>query len=301
MKRIILVAMVLTAAVGVAQQNQQPNAPHYQSNLTERPQAPTYSDLYCSGFITSEKVNLENKVAAGLNTPNASLYSTGNTIYLSGPAYQEGAQFTVLRELKDPNRYEPFVGQRAAIKSLGQPYAEIGRVRVKALRGTIAVAEVEFSCQNLTVGDIVVPFQEHAPVPYRKVSTLEMFPQNPSKVAARIVMAREFDTEVGTGQKVYLSAGANQGVKAGDYFRIVRGYDLDKLSPVDATSYKAPVADDTQLVPGRVTKETTKALPVHTIGEAIVLRVTPTSATAMITNALQAVEVGDQVQLENEQ
>jgi hypothetical protein len=282
MKRIILVAMVLTAAVGVAQQNQQPNAPHYQSNLTERPQAPTYSDLYCSGFITSEKVNLENKVAAGLNTPNASLYSTGNTIYLSGPAYQEGAQFTVLRELKDPNRYEPFVGQRAAIKSLGQPYAEIGRVRVKALRGTIAVAEVEFSCQNLTVGDIVVPFQEHAPVPYRKVSTLEMFPQNPSKVAARIVMAREFDTEVGTGQKVYLSAGANQGVKAGDYFRIVRGY-------------------DTQLVPGRVTKETTKALPVHTIGEAIVLRVTPTSATAMITNALQAVEVGDQVQLENEQ
>ena len=37
-------------------------------------------------------------------------------------------------------------------------------------------------------------------------------------------MGKDFDSVVGTGQKVYLNVGSNQGVKVGDYFRATRNY-----------------------------------------------------------------------------
>ncbi len=37
-------------------------------------------------------------------------------------------------------------------------------------------------------------------------------------------MGKDFDSVLGTGQKVYFNVGSNQGVKVGDYFRAVRSY-----------------------------------------------------------------------------
>ncbi len=304
MKKVTVVVLALMATLAFAQdapQQTQPQAPSFQTNLTERAQAPSYSDLYCSGFITNQKINSTNLVSGGQNSPNETLYATGNLIFLSGSGYQEGARFSVVRELKDPNHYEPFAGQRTALKSMGQPYSDIGRVRVVAIRGTTAVAEVEFTCQNITIGDLVIPFQEHPPVAYRKNTSMERFPSTKGRVSARIVMAREFDTVVGTGQKVFINAGADKGIKVGDYFRAVRSYDPHKIDPVDATAYSAPVGDDTQLVPGNLDRKKAPELPLRNLGQMIVLTVTPTTSTAMITNALETIEVGDEVELENEQ
>jgi len=304
MKKVTVVVLFLMAAMAIAQDTppqSQAQAPRFQTNLTERAQAPTYSDLYCSGFITKDNINAANIVSGGQNSPNETLYATGNLIFLEGSGYQEGQRYSVVRQLHDPNRYEPFVGQKAAILSLGQPYADIGRVRVVALRGATAVAEVEFTCQNITIGDVVMAFQEHPPVAYRKNSSLERFHSGKGRVTARIVMAREFDTVVGTGQKVYIDAGTNKGIKVGDYFRAVRGYDPNKIDPVDATAYNAPVGDDTQKVPGKVDRKKSAELPVRNLGQMIVINATSTTATAMITNAFEGIEVGDEVELEEDQ
>jgi len=307
MQKVILIALVLFAVAVVAQEQQeqappaQPAAQKFTTNLTQREAAPSYSDLYCAGFLTGESISKTNLIAGGTNSPDETLYARGNTVFVSGSGMKEGEQYSVLRELRDPNHYEPFVGQRRELIAMGQPYAELGRLRVVALRGSIAVAEVEFSCQQMTLGDIVIPFREHPPVQFRKSMTMDRFPAGPGHLNARIVMAREFDTAVGTGQKVYLNAGSNKGVKVGTYFRAVRYYDPERLNPVDNLSYKAPVGDDTQKVPGTVSPVTAKNLPARNIGEMIVLNVTQTSATAMITNSLEAIQIGDWVEMEDEQ
>jgi hypothetical protein len=301
MKKVILMAFMAAAASLMAQTPQQtPATSQYQSNIAERAQAPSYSDLYCSGFITDQNISMKNTVAGGTASPNETIYATGNQVFISGGGLTEGSRYSILRALRDPNRYEPYKGQKAQIAALGQPYAEIGRVQVIALRGPIAIAQVEFTCQNITLGDIAVPFQEHAPVTYRKSTSMERFPAAPGSTHARIVMAREFDTHVGTGQKVYLNVGSNKGVKVGDYFRAVRGYNFDKIDPVDVIATKAPVGDDTQKYPGKIDKELAAQMPVRNLGEMIVLNVTATSATAMITNALESIQVGDEVELEGE-
>jgi hypothetical protein len=302
MKKIIVALLALLAVVAVAQEEAapapQPTGQKFSTNLVQRDEAPSYSDLYCAGFMTTEAVSKTNMISGGMNTPDETQFARGTTVFVGGGGLQEGSQYSVIRELTDPNHYEAFNGQRAAKAAAGQPYAELGRIRVVAIRGNQAVAEVEFSCQNMTLGDIVVPFKEHVPVAYRKSGSFDRWPSGPGRMNARIVMAQEFDTELGQGRKVYLDAGSGKGVKVGDYFRAVRGYDPDKLGGVDPLSYHAPVGEDTQTMPGTVTAETAKSLPLRNIGEMIVLNVTQSSATVMITNSLEYIYVGDWVEME---
>jgi len=305
MKKTLLVALVLMATAAVAQEQAPPaaplEAPKVTTDMTLQNETPSYSDLYCSGFITNESITHTNKIVGGTYSPEQTQFTRGGTIFVNGGGLQEGVQYSVLRELRDPNHYEPFTGQRAAINAAGQPYDELGRIRVVSIRGNVAVAQVEFSCQNMTLGDLVVPFKEHEPVTFRKTSVLPRFPAGPGHLSARIIMAREFDTQLRPGHKVYLSAGSNRGVIVGHYFRVIRGYDPAKLEAVDNLSFKAPIGEDTQKYPGTITPETAKTLPVRDIGEMIVLSVTPSSATAMVVNAVEDIHVGDWVEMEDEQ
>lgn len=297
MKRAALL-LALCASVGFAQQPGPPAPVRIgTTNVAPRVQAPTYADMYCSGFISKQEFTRSNHIVAGAESPHQTQFNQGSIVYLEGTAYAEGARFSVLRALHDLNRSPAFAGQMAAVSQLGQLYAELGRVRVMAIRGKTAVAQVEHTCSEIGVGDIVVPFQEKTPVAYRDVP-FDMFPAAPGRVSARIVMAKEFDWVVGTGEKVYLSAGADKGVKVGDYFRALRTYDPAKMDTSEALSFHAPQTDDTQQHKVSVPKSKYAELPKRAVAQMIVLNVTPTSSTAMITYALDIVNVGDMVELE---
>ena len=299
MKRLCLLLLVLTVAVAACAQDQaMPTAPAQRTtNMVERPPAPTYSDLNCAGFISKEKYNHANYVLAGAEAPAATQFAQGDVIFLEGGGYAEGERYSIIRELRDPNRNPAFIGQAKAIAAVGQPYQELGRVRVTTMRGKTAIATVEFSCTAMVTGDLVVPFVEKQPVAFRS-TTMERWPASAGSVNGRILMAKEFDVVVATGQKVYLSVGSSQGVKVGDYFRAVRGYDPMKIDQTEALSYKVQQSEDTSYVNPRLPNSTYAGLPKRALGEMVVLSVTPTSATAMITNAMEHINIGDTVELE---
>jgi hypothetical protein len=277
----------------------------------ERVQTPTYADLYCAGFISKQAVPDANFVAGGLQTPNTTKFVNGDMVFLSGGGYQTGQQYTILRALKDPNRYELFGGQHAMLKQMGQPYSELGRVRIVDARSKMAIGQVEFSCDPINPGDVAVPFAEKTPVSFHPPLQFDRFIPATSKLSARIVMARDFDSELGTGMKVYLNAGSNQGVKAGDYFRAVRTYDASLKDPVDSLSFKAALAEDTQKkMPSVDAHMFTKNngpnihvadMPRRAVGEIVILSTTPTTSTGMIVFALEDVHVGDGVEMDDQQ
>ncbi len=300
MKRVALL-LVLCTTVALAQQ-QPPAAPptgiaSSATNLVERIEGPTYSDLYCAGFITKQEIGRGNYVLGGVETPNQTQFAQDDILFLEGSGYQEGARYSIVREVKDPDRMPVFAGQAAAIAAVGQPYADLGRVRVIAIRGKNTIAQVEFSCNAIVPGDLLVPFQEKQRLTYRPKTTLERFPAE-TAVTARIVMAKDFDTIAATGHKFYINAGADKGLKVGDYIRVVRGYDPAKMDQVDALSYRYTNSEDTQKNDIGLPVARLAELPRRVLAEAIVLNVTPTSATAMITLALESVNVGDTVELE---
>ena len=275
---------------------------------TQRVQMPTYADVYCSGFINRQTLPDANFVAGGLQTPGTTKFVRGDVVYLQGTGYSAGAQYEIVRALRDINEYEMFPGQSKLLKATGQPYEEVGRVRVIDTRSKMAVAQIEYSCDPINPGDTAIPFAEKAMVSFHEPIHFDRFLPTGSKVSGRIVMGKDFDSEFGTGQKVYFNVGANQGVKVGDYFRAVRNYEADLHDPVDSLSFKAAVSEDTQkkqpsFDPTMFTKGNgpvihVRDLPRRAVGEIVVIGTTPTTATGMIVFAMEDVHAGDGVELD---
>jgi hypothetical protein len=301
------------AADPAGQSAPQNTSPTSVSFPVERIQTPTKADLYCAGFITKQAVPNANFIAGGLNTPNTTKFVNDDIVYLVGSGYQAGAEYTIVRELQDPNQYEVFPGQHAAVAAAGQPYAEVGRVRVIDTRNKTAVAQVEFACDTITIGDTAIPFAEKPAIAFHAPLRFDRFAPPSGKLSGRIVLAKDFDLELGTGMKVYLNVGSSQGVKVGDYFRAVRSYAADLSDPVDSLSFRASTTEDTQKRQPRVEPSLmnmtygkgpvirVRDLPQRAVGEVVVIGITPTAATGMIVFALEDVHVGDGVELDEQQ
>src|ERR1700693_2114142 len=143
-------------ANSAAEPSPQGTSPTSVSFPVERVQTPTHADIYCAGFLSKQLLPNANYVAGGLHTANTTKFVNGDIIYLGGGGYQSGQQYTILRALQDPNKYELFGGQHALIKATGQPYAELAQVKIIDTRSKSAIAEVEFSCDPIVPGDIAV-------------------------------------------------------------------------------------------------------------------------------------------------
>jgi len=271
---------------------------------------PTYADLYCAGFISKQSLPDANYVAGGLETPQTTKFANGEIVYMKGSGYSVGAQYEIVRALRDVNEYETYPGQQKLVKATGQPYQTVGRVRVIDTRSKTAVAQVEYSCDPINPGDTAIPFAERPMVPFHPPLRFDRFLPTGSKISGRIVMGKDFDAVLGTGRKAYLNVGANQGVKVGDYFRAVRRYEEDLKSPVDSLSFRAALSEDTQkkqpsFDPAMFERSNgpvihVRDLPRRAVGELVIISTTPTTATAMIVFAMEDVHAGDAVELDEQ-
>lgn len=298
MKKLALVLVILAAVAVMAQQPAAPAPPMAATNLTERVAAPTLSDVYCAGFITNQLVPETNFVVAGWSTPHQTKYADRDYIYIQGGSYPDGTLLSVVRRVKDPNRYQAFPHQNMDIAAVGQPYADMAKVKVVATRNNITIAQVEFACDAITPGDLVMSYSERAIPAYHRQVPFDRFAVPNGKLMGRILMSRDFDVLLGSGRKGYLNVGSDQGVKVGDYFRVVRDYQVSKMDPVDALSYKASTSEDTQKKPPVFPTSRSGELPRRSLGEAIVLNVSPKSSTVMVTYSIEDLMVGDSVELE---
>ena len=314
----MLLLLMVTATLAVAQQSTTaitPDASGIVNTSVNVPfvrfQTPTAADIYCAGFLTKDRVPDANYVNGGLQTPTSTKFETGELVYLAGTGYQAGQLYSIVREMRDANQYEVYPGERKVLAAAGRPYGEIGRVRVVDTRSHSAIAQVEFSCDPINPGDVAVPFVEKPLVAFHVPGHFDRFAPANGKLSGRIVLGKDFDSVLGTGMKLYMNMGSNQGVKVGDYFRVVRSYTATLRDPVDSLSFKAQTSEDTQMRPpafeaNRFTK--TKGpnihvgdLPRRAVGELVVLHVTPTSSSAMVVFALEDVYAGDTVELDEQQ
>jgi hypothetical protein len=317
MKKTGLLVLLLTTAAwaqstdSVAVDAPQGTAPTSASFPSERVQTPTYADLYCAGFINKQMLPDANYVAGGLQTPTTTKFVSGDIVYMYGSGYTPGAEYEIVRALKDLNEYEMYPGQKKLLKETGQPYEEVGRIKIVDTRNKTAIAQVEYSCDGVNPGDTAIPFAEKQTVTFHVPIRFDRFLPASNRLSGRVVMGKDFDSELANGQKLYMNVGANQGVKIGDYFRAVRTYDADLHDPVDSLSFKAAIAEDTQLKtpsvdPRMFTKGNgpvihVRDLPRRAVGEIVVIGVTPTTATGMVVFALEDIHAGDDVELDQVQ
>lgn len=292
--------LIVLALAGVVSAQEAVSVKPGKATASEHTYPVSQSDLYCAGFM-SKPLSRDHFVAAGLQTPQQARYAIGDFIYLSGTGYEPGVRVSIVRQAHDPNRFAPFAGQDSLVKHNGEIYADLGYATVTETRpNNIAIAKVEFTCDPIVPGDQVVPFVVRQPVSYRQRSTAERFPDATSSVSGRIVASRNFEQFLGPGSNIYLNVGAKRGVKPGDYFRIVRGYERRAFDLAAVESYGQTLAEDTQKNAPRYPSKKLKELPHHLVGEAVVLSTHDDTATAIVSFVLEEVHVGDTVELEGE-
>jgi hypothetical protein len=314
MKKAVLFLLLLSPMALIAQQGSNDATPAGTiltsvSFPTERLITPTAADLNCAGFVSKPIGTKHQFVAGGLESPFTTRFANGEAIYLTGK-YEAGQHYNIVRELVDPNRFELFAGQWSALKAAGQPYEELARVQVIDTRGKMAVAKVEYSCDSVLPGDYVVPFVEKPTAAFHAPMRFDRFVLTNGQLSGRIILAKDFDSELGTGGKVYLNIGTSQGLKVGDFLRASRTYEATAHHPVDKQSFRAFTKEPTQskqtlVDPGFMDRTSgpvvhTSEMPRRAVGEVLILAVTPSTATGMIVFSLEPVHVGDRVELDQQ-
>lgn len=258
---------------------------------------PTDYEMYCSGFMTTAKVSDSRYIVGGLDSFwETSFAGPSDRLFIHGSGFNVGDRFQIVRPVRNPNEYAAFPGQVSLIRQTGQPYFELGIVKVLDVQKSIAIAAPELSCSEMKPGDLAVPFEKREIPVFRKVK-LEPFAVPNGKTTGRIVMGNDFESVVGSKGVVYLSIGSDKGLKVGDYLRATRTYDYKYGDPDLGMAARANIYEDTQRGTPRISRALFRDAPRHTLGDMVVLHVHPRSATAMIVTSLQEIQAGDSVEL----
>jgi hypothetical protein len=262
------------------------------------------NDIYCSGVVTSEAVPTDTFVITGEEGMTTLEYSGGDVVYLNKGAKQGisvGEVFSVIRPSDDPGRVEFTKWQQSILRKMGTVWEDEGRLVVISVLPTTSIARVDHPCGTIQRGDIVLPFMER-PVPPLK-SGIHFDPYLPAngKPLAMVITGKGFATEVGVNDVVYVNLGNQQGVKTGDFFRVFRytgqHNEVAFQEPRFAFNVEKSIGPTFGL--GGVSKAYTWSnTPREDIGEGVVLRTGPNSATVLITFSKREIFAGDYVEVE---
>ncbi|HVJ04838.1 MAG TPA: hypothetical protein VM578_04150 [Candidatus Saccharimonadales bacterium] len=262
---------------------------------------PSYSQMYCSGFVTRDSIPRANFVVGSKESPHQDRFAGRSTLFLGGPALVEGQRYSLLRQVQDPNREDSSPEQRKKFAKLGALYQEIGWVTVHSVQKDASVASFDFACDTAGPGDIVVPYQEKPSISFRSADgPVKPFRDASSAPKGHILAAKDFVGLLGNGQVVYTDFGTTKGIKPGDYLLVVRGYAPGDLNRIDRASERLPRGSEVTAVnPATIKPETDARLPQHILGEILILSATADSSTAIITRAFAEMELGDVVRQED--
>ena len=272
------------------------------------PPVPRVGDIYCSGEVTTEAVPHDTYVITGEQSNTRITFDEGDYVYVnkgSNQGVKVGDVFSAVRAVKDPFGIEWTKWEFAILKKMGTVWEDEGRVKVIIVRPDTSIGQVEHACDYMQRGDILVPFTERPAPPLKSEAGFDRFTPANGKPLAMVITGKKFQQQVGNNDIIYVNLGNSQGVKIGDYFRIFR-YQGTQHETAYQTPRYAFDQEDGMAVPdvgiygfGSVPKKWNWSnVPREDVGEGIVLRTGPNSATVLITFCLRPVFPGDYVEIE---
>ena len=283
----LCLVLLLGAGVSAAQR----------SEAVVRANQPDASQVNCAGFFSDQKVGGEAYIASGEESSFRLTFSSGFYVYINrgmNQGVKEGDLFSVTRKEGDPSKVVWFKWQPKLLRAMGDPYVDLGQLKIVKVQPKTSVAQVTFSCMPMQRGDIVLPYQPRPVGPFKDPAKFDIFAAVSGKPVAMVVTAKDWSQSVGQNDTVYVNLGTAQGVKLGDYFRIFR-YQGSRAETV-------PTEKDYQYklfgygsAPQRYEWND---LPREVLGEGIVMNVSRNSATVLITFSRKEIYAGDYVEIE---
>jgi hypothetical protein len=224
------------------------------------------TDLYCSGHITPEH-ELSGLTLTSVASEKYGV-ADGDVVYLNHGrdwSLQPGDEFAVVRPTGQ-------VAHPETGRLLGTYLKRLGKLRIMLVHDDSATAVIENACQDIEVGDDLLPWAE-IPVPMaRSMPDFDRWDIAPSGGATGTIVSTsdKFDL-IGVGNVIHTDLGASSGVRPGDVLTLYRH-----------NNAALPALDRLQRL---------------NIAQAVVLTVEPTTSTIKVTHSVQELFVGDQVEV----
>lgn len=268
------------------------------------------TDIYCTGFISEFPPRSELQLVGAEKENVKHDFSQGDVVYLSKSGEEgvyPGALYYVIRPLGAFKH--PFTGAK-----LGTYVRELGLIRVIQVQDRTATAEVVVSCDSMTFGDLLRPYEALVAPNAREARPLDRYGRGSGDLTGRIILSPGYHEYLGANRVVHIDLGQRQGVRAGDHFTIFRTVDRhegvttireDKVGYTRSSGFgsdryrggefsiDAERTSEDKVVKGR------PELPRKVVGELVVLKVENTAAVALITTSLAEINIGDLIERAN--
>jgi Flagellar assembly protein T, C-terminal domain len=277
------------------------------------------NNLYCAGYVQTGKVDTSKKIVGAENEQEQNVYSQGNNVFINlgaSKGVQVGDMFSVIRPR---GRVETRWTKK---NDLGFYVQEVGALEVVKVKNEVAVARVKTSCDNLLLGDLLVPTPSRTSPLSSQRPTLDVFSDPSGKAKGRIFMARDMQELLTRDQIVYVDLGSEDGATVGDYLTVYRplgkgnlfvndedesvsardeSFQSDKYRGGKFSNQAARKSGDEangKVVTTEKAKEDRPADLRKVVGELVILSVQGKTATAVIVRTAQEIHTGDWVELQ---
>ena len=268
------------------------------------------TDIYCTGFISETPLRPDLQVIGADRENFKSSFWQGDVVFLNKGregGVQPGAVYYVIRPLGEVKH--PFKK-----KKLGHLVRELGMLRVLEVHEKTSVAEIIISCDTITFGDMLKPYEEYQGPDPRDAHPLPRYGEGSGDVTGQIVMSPNYSEYLAANRVVYIDLGSRQDVRPGDYFTIFRQIGRsERIATMpkddivrersDGYGSKHYKGGDFSIESGRVPQDkvfrTRPAIPRKVLGEMVVLKVEKTTAVALITRTNAEINIGDFVERAN--
>jgi hypothetical protein len=276
------------------------------------------NNVYCAGYVQSSAIDTSRKVIGGVDEADQFMYSQNNYVYInagSNRGVNVGDMYSVVRPRGQVKTRWTRKGH------LGAYVQEVGAVEVVRVKAEVSVARVHTSCDNMLLGDLVMPLQPRVAPDYRQRPALDLFSDPSGKATGRLFMSRDSAEAIARDFIVYIDLGAEDNVQVGDYLTIFRR--LGKGNPFQGDWGESARARDTDYgsfeygggpfsnqtarksgdnARGKVvtTEKAKSGRPAlrKVVGEMVILNVKERTATALITRNATEIHTGDWVEVQ---
>lgn len=278
------------------------------------------NNLYCAGYIQNNPVNTNFEIVGGNQEREQNIYSQGNYVYITRGANAGSRVGDRLAVIRPRGKFSSDFSRKGR---LGIYVQEIGEVEIVDVKQDVSVARVTTSCNNLLLGDLIVPIPHRFSPIFQQRPALDVFADPSGKQMGRIVLARDARETLGREDIVYIDLGAEDNVKSGDYLTIFRPLgkggaaniqrDDETVSGTNSGfesrtfkggefSNQAPrkAGDMTEgkLVTPKDVKNRRPQNLRKVVGEMVILNVKERTATALIVRAVEEIHTGDRVEVQ---
>jgi len=287
------------------------------------------SAMSCAGYIRWQRLPKSPEIVGAEQEQEQRAYASGDIVYVNAgkqQGIQEGQHFQVIRPRGDVKGV-----YREKKGYLGTYVQEVGQIEVFKVRENTSVAQVTLSCEELLLGDLLMPVPQRQAIPQRVELNFDRFADPTGKPTGRLMMAKNYREMVSRSDIVYIDLGSEDKVGPGDYLTIYRPLGTGNLRGVDneesargrSRGFQSDVyrgggfgnqatraKDSTAFVNAENSRYRYKPItsrevwrhrppmPRKIVGEMVIIDVQTRTATAIITRTVGEVHTGDWVEIQ---